>query len=59
MIEAALGLFWLYLLLNLLGAAAQEWLAALFGLRFRNLRDGVPTLIGVDDACRLCAHPLV
>ena len=58
-IDVALGLFWLYLLLSLLASAVQEWLAAVFALRSRNLRAGIRTLLGDEYAQRVYGHPLV
>ena len=58
-VDIALGLFWLYLLLSLTASAVQEWIAGVIGLRARNLRAGIRSLIGDGYARRLYDHPLV
>ena len=58
-VDIALGLFWLYLLLSLTASAVQEWIAGVIGLRARNLRAGIRSLIGDEYARRLYDHPLV
>ena len=58
-IDIALGLFWLYLVLSLTASAMQEWIAGVLGLRARNLRAGIRSLIGDDYARQLYEHPLV
>ena len=58
-VDIALGLFWLYLLLSLTASAVREWIAGVIGLRARNLRAGIRSLIGDEYARRLYDHPLV
>ena len=58
-VDVALGLILLYSVLSLVASVVKEWISTLFGLRAKNLRKGIQTLIGDDYATRLYGHPLV
>ena len=58
-IGVALGLIFFYVLLSLVASAIQEWIASLFGLRSKNLYEGVKTLIGNEYAQQVYGHPLI
>ena len=59
MLDVAVGLVFCYVTLSLVCSSIQELVAGLFGLRARNLRRGVETLIGNAYARALYRHPLV
>ena len=46
-------------MLSLVASVVKEWISTLFGLRAKNLRKGIQTLIGDDYATKLYGHPLV
>ena len=58
-VGVALGLILLYSVLSLVASVVKEWISTLFGLRAKNLRKGIQTLIGDDYATKLYGHPLV
>ena len=58
-VDVALGLILLYSALSLVASVVKEWISTLFGLRAKNLRKGIQTLIGDDYATKLYGHPLV
>ena len=59
MIDVAIGLVFFYVTLSLVCSSIQEILAAVFGLRARNLRRGIVNLIGNEYALALYGHPLI
>lgn len=65
LLEVAIGLVFVYLLLSLICSVVNEWIAALFSRRPRNLRDGVNYLLsdgaGKSDAMVVAFfdHPLI
>lgn len=58
-IDIALGLILFFLVLSLLCSAIQEWIASLFGLRSRNLRQGIDKLLGDKVARAFYEHGLL
>lgn len=58
-VDVALGLILLYSVLSLVASVVKEWISTLCGLRAKNLRKGIQTLIGDDYATKLYGHPLV
>ena len=58
-IDVALGLALLYVVLSLAASAVQEWIASLWSLRSKNLRDGIVRLFGPEQAEKVYGHPLV
>ena len=58
-VDVALGLALLYVVLSLAASAITEWISALLGLRSKNLRAGVETLLGKEYAEKVYAHPLI
>lgn len=59
MIDVAIGLVFFYVTLSLVCSSIQEIIAAVFGLRARNLRRGIVNLVGSEYALALYDHPLV
>ena len=58
-VDVALGLALLYIVLSLVASVVKEWISTAVGLRARNLRRGIETLVGPDYALKLYGHPLV
>ena len=58
-IDLAIGLVFVYVVLSLLASSIQEWIASLFGLRARNLYQGVRRLLGDHYAKEVYEHPMV
>ena len=58
-IDLAIGLIFFYVVLSLLASSVQEWMASLFGLRARNLYQGVHRLLGAQYAQEVYAHPMI
>ena len=58
-IDLAIGLIFVYVVLSLLASSVQEWMASLFGLRARNLYQGVRRLLGPQYAQEVYAHPMI
>ena len=58
-IDLAIGLIFVYVVLSLLASSVQEWIASLFGLRARNLYQGVRRLLGAQYAQEVYEHPMI
>lgn len=58
-IDVAVGLIFVYVVLSLLASSIQEWIASLFGLRSRNLYQGVRRLLGTGLAKEVYEHPMI
>ncbi len=58
-VDVALGLILLYTVLSLFASVVKEWISTFFGLRAKNLKKGIQTLIGADYAAKIYGHPLV
>ncbi len=58
-VDVALGLILLYTVLSLFASVVKEWISTFLGLRAKNLKKGIQTLIGADYAAKLYDHPLV
>ena len=58
-VDVALGLALLYIVLSLVASVVKEWISTAVGLRARNLKRGIETLVGPDYALKLYGHPLV
>ena len=58
-IDLAIGLIFVYVVLSLLASSVQEWMASLFGLRARNLYEGVRRLLGAQYAQEVYGHPMI
>ena len=52
-VDVALGLVLLCSVLSLVASVVKEWISTLLGLRAKNLRKGIQTLIGDDYATKL------
>ena len=59
MLDVAIGLVFFYVTLSLVCSSIQEIIAAVFGLRARNLRRGIINLVGNEYARALYDHPLI
>ena len=58
-VDVALGLILLYTVLRLFASVVKERISTFLGLRAKNLKRGIQTLIGADYAAKLYDHPLV
>ena len=62
-LEIALGLTFLYLLLAIISSAVNEWIAGIFKLRAKTLREGIANLLGDPQvkglAAEVLAHPAI
>lgn len=58
-IDVALGVMFLYLILALVCSAVQEWISTLAGLRSKNLKTGIQTLVGDALAQKVYDHPMI
>jgi hypothetical protein len=60
-VETAIGLIFIYLLLSMLCSAIQEWIAALFALRAKNLEEGLRNMLANNHTLvqQIYDHPLV
>ncbi|MCZ0936865.1 MAG: hypothetical protein OXJ54_17020 [Gemmatimonadetes bacterium] len=58
-IDLAVALIFIYVVLSLLASSVQEWIASLFGLRARNLYQGVRRLLGAQYAQEVYEHPMI
>ncbi len=60
-LETAIGVFFIYMLLSMICSAIQEWIAALFALRAKTLREGVGNLLCHDQnlVAQIYDHPLI
>ena len=59
MLDVAFGLVFHYVTLSLVCSSIQELVAGLLGLRSRNLRRGIETMVGNEYAKALYDHPLI
>lgn len=58
-IDVAIGLVFFYVLLSLVVSSAQEWIASLWGMRSKNLYEGIRRFIGQEYAQKVYEHPLI
>jgi hypothetical protein len=60
-LESVIGLFFIFLVVSLLVTAANEFIAATFALRAKNLRKGIAVMLGGNEEAttRFFNHPLV
>ena len=56
-VDVAVGLIFIYVVLSLLASSVQEWIASVFGLRSRNLYQGIRRLVGGHYATEVYNHP--
>lgn len=59
MIDVALGLIFFYVILSLVVSSIQEWIASLFKLRSKTLRQGIDRLVGSELAQQVYQHPMI
>ncbi|MGD0780733.1 MAG: hypothetical protein ABR954_08175 [Dehalococcoidales bacterium] len=59
-LEVAIGLVMVYLVMSMICSGVTEWIARLFALRARTLKDGIYTLINDDKGLKekIIRHPL-
>jgi hypothetical protein len=59
-LEVAIGLVMIYLVMSLLCTAVTEWVARIWALRAKNLKDGIYNLINDDKGLKemIIRHPL-
>lgn len=58
-IDIALATILFYIVLSLVASSVQEWIASMFGLRSKNLNEGIKRLIGDQYTQRIYNHPLI
>lgn len=58
-IDVALGLVFFYVTLSLVVSSVQEWIASLFKLRSRTLRQGIERLVGSELAVQVYNHSMI
>ena len=58
-VDVAVGLIFIYVVLSLLASSVQEWIASVFGLRSRNLYQGIRRLVGEHYATEVYNHPMI